>query len=129
MTEHATSHPSIGLVVPPEVSKQSTATTPPPPTQEENDEEEEEEDYAPALPPDMLATRASAHGGKTESRRVVGPTLPAHLAGRYDDDEDDDDYGPAPPPSGAVVHEKSGLEEFIEREERRKKQLEVSDEA
>ena len=109
---------SIGPVIPPEVTR--TATTPAHP---QGESDEEEECYAPALPPDMLAARASAPGGKTESRRVVGPTLPPHLARRnvgYDEDEDEDDYGPAPPPSGAIVQEKSGLEEFIEREERRK---------
>ena len=125
-TGDATPPSSIGPVIPPEVTRMATT---PPHTQEESDEEEE--CYAPALPPDMLAARASAPGGKTEGRRVVGPTLPPHLARRnvgYED-EDDDDYGPAPLPSGAVVQEKSGLEEFIEKEERRKKQLEVGHDA
>ena len=44
---------------------------------------------------------------------------------RYEEDEDDDDVGPRPLPAGYAVEEKDGVQEFLEREERRRKQLEV----
>ena len=44
---------------------------------------------------------------------------------RYEDDDDDDDVGPRPLPAGYAVEEKDGVQEFLEREERRRKQLEV----
>ncbi|TFY60981.1 hypothetical protein EVJ58_g4804 [Rhodofomes roseus] len=118
---------SVGPMIPPGAAFRSQPLKPQHPPQ---DESEEEDDYVPALPPDMLASRGAGptSGAKTtENKRVVGPALPPHLAGRktfYDEDEDDDDYGPAPLPSGFASKEKSGVEEFLEREERRKKQLE-----
>jgi len=104
----------------------------PPPEDDDGDDDEEEEDYAPALPPDMIAARApgaalSAKSVSATGKRVAGPALPLHLASRrsaYDEDDEDDDYGPTPLPSGFALREKSGVEEFLEREERRKKQLE-----
>ena len=103
----------IGPQVPPTVS---AATKGPPALVE--DEDDDDEDYAPALPPHLAAARDAT------ARRVVGPTLPT-AAPRYADDSDDDDVGPQPLPAGVVLEEKDGVQEFMEREERRRKQLEV----
>ncbi|KAH9927426.1 uncharacterized protein BXZ73DRAFT_48808 [Epithele typhae] len=81
-------------------------------------EEEDEEDYAPALPPHLAAAR---------EKRVLGPAMPsAARARRYEDEEDEDeeDVGPMPLPYGVVLEEKDAVQEFMEREERRRKQLE-----
>ena len=40
-------------------------------------------------------------------------------------DDDDDDVGPMPLPAGVALYEKDGVEEFLEREERRRKNIEV----
>ena len=42
-----------------------------------------------------------------------------------DVEDDDDDVGPRPLPQGVVLEEKDGVQEFLEREERRRKHLEV----
>ncbi|KAI0638925.1 hypothetical protein C8Q77DRAFT_1078432 [Trametes polyzona] len=105
---------SIGPQIPSHLtSAPARSTTPPAPPAEE---EEDEDDYAPALPPELAATRA---------KKVLGPTFPPSVAApRYDEDEDDDDVGPRPLPQGVVLEEKDGVQEFLEREERRRKQLE-----
>lgn len=108
----------IGPRIPPSLFKASaTSTTPSPsPAVEEDDDDD---DYAPALPPELAAARSTA-------KRVIGPTLPtAAVAPSYDDDEDEDDVGPRPLPAGYLVEEKDGVQEFLEREERRRKNLEV----
>ena len=88
---------------------------------EEEEEDDDDDDWAPELPPELAAKPA----------RSIGPTLPSAVtapASRpYDSDEEEDDgYGPMPLPAGAVAQERSGVQEFIEREERRQKELEVS---
>lgn len=145
---------SIGPGIPPHLSQPNRSTTPddgpslipsgtsigpaipseilakPAPSQPE-EEEEEEDDYAPALPPELLAARASASSKPSASapssspRRHVGPTFPSQY-NRYDDDDSDDDVGPMPLPEGVVLQEKDGVQEFLEKEERRRKQIEVS---
>lgn len=85
------------------------------------EEDEEEDDYAPALPPELVAVRA---------KKVLGPSFPPSVSGpTYDDgdggDDDDNDVGPRPLPQGVVLEEKDGVQEFLEREERRRKHLEV----
>ena len=115
------SGPSIGPAIPTEVLTRSTAPIQP------EDEEEEEDDYAPALPPELLAARAGsskAPAPAAPARRPVGPTFPSIYRGGYDDDSDDD-VGPMPLPEGVVVEEKDGVQEFLEKEERRRKQVEV----
>ena len=83
-------------------------------------DEEEEDDYAPALPPHLAAARSAGPA------KVIGPALPSAMGmSRYEDDDDDDDVGPRPLPAGYAVEEKDGVQEFLEREERRRKQLEV----
>lgn len=88
------------------------------------DEQDEDDDdyYVPELPPDLAATRMNqGQSGK----RVQGPSLPgAPPRPTYSDDEDED-VGPMPLPGGVVLEEKDGVTEFLEKEERRRKQVEV----
>lgn len=91
------------------------------------DDSGEEDDYTPALPPDLAAARSAGPSLSSKSksdtppkRQYVGPSLPSSQA--YDDDSDSD-VGPQPLPAAyaSQVEEKSGVEEFLEREERRRK--------
>ncbi|KAI0825270.1 hypothetical protein BC628DRAFT_1374328 [Trametes gibbosa] len=115
---------SIGPHIPSHLmSAPARSTTPPPPTTaaREEEDDDDDDDYAPALPPELAAARAST------AKKVLGPTLPPSAAGpRYEeeDDDDDDDVGPRPLPQGYVEEEKDGVQEFLEREERRRKQIE-----
>ena len=104
---------SIGPQIPPSLSKLPGASA----IHEEEGEDDDEDDYAPALPPELAAAR---------SKKVLGPSLPPSLSRpSYDEDDDDDDVGPRPLPQGIVLEEKDGVQEFLEREERRRKHLEV----
>ena len=108
----------IGPEIPSSVSTSEPRPRASAPTEEEEDDED---DYAPALPPELAAARAST------SKKVLGPAFPPSVAAAHydDDDDDDDDVGPRPLPAGYVIEEKDGVQEFLEREERRRKQLEV----
>jgi len=88
----------------------------------EEEEDEEEDDYVPELPPDLAAQRAA------QKTRVLGPSLPSAAQDSYDD-SDDDDIGPMPLPPHLISQqqEKSGVEEFMEREKRRQQAMEVRD--
>ncbi|EIW86084.1 hypothetical protein CONPUDRAFT_160938 [Coniophora puteana RWD-64-598 SS2] len=103
---------------------------------EQEQEESDDDGYAPALPPDLVATRKAgpsspplkssapsvptAATSSDTSRRPVGPSFPSS----YDDDSDDD-IGPKPLPAYVgPAREKSGVEEFLEREERIRKKRE-----
>ena len=88
----------------------------------EEEEEEEEDDYVPELPPDLVAQRA------VQQARVLGPSLPSAVRNDYDD-SDDEDVGPMPLPEylSSQQQEKSAVEEFLEREKRRQKAMEVRD--
>ncbi|KAG1741878.1 uncharacterized protein EDB91DRAFT_1026366, partial [Suillus paluster] len=93
------------------------------------EDSDEEDDYTPALPPDLAAARTAGPSlpSKSESnspppkRQYVGSSLPRSQA-PYDDDSDSD-VGPQPLPAAYAsrVEGKSGVEEFLEREERRRK--------
>ncbi|KAG0701962.1 hypothetical protein DFH29DRAFT_1048898 [Suillus ampliporus] len=96
------------------------------------DDSDEEDDYTPALPPDLAAARTAGPSlpSKSESklsntpppkRQYVGPSLPRSQT--YSDDDSDSDVGPQPLPAAYAsrVEGKSGVEEFLEREERRRK--------
>ncbi|GJE97999.1 DUF3752 domain-containing protein [Phanerochaete sordida] len=107
--------PAIGPVIPPELH--SRDRTP----QANNEEDEDEDDYVPELPPDLAAARAKPNAG---AKRVQGPSFPGAPPRRQYDDDSDDDVGPMPLPAGYVLEEKDGVTEFLEREERRRKQLE-----
>jgi hypothetical protein len=56
--------------------------------------------------------------------------MPSHHSQYYpDEDSDDDDVGPKPLPSGLQpMHEKDAVTEFMEREERRRKNEEIAKE-
>jgi hypothetical protein len=86
------------------------------------EEEEEEEDYIPELPPDLIAQRAA------QKARVLGPSLLPPVQNDYDD-SDDEDVGPMPLPAHLISRqqEKSAVEEFLEKEKRRKQAMEVRD--
>ncbi|TCD65074.1 hypothetical protein EIP91_003276 [Steccherinum ochraceum] len=106
---------SIGPTIPAHFLPGSSAPQP------DNDEEEEEDDYAPALPPDLLAARTAGPSAEPVPKgKLQGPALPPGMGSRYDD-SDDDDVGPQPLPQGVIIEEKSGVRQFLEREERRKK--------
>jgi len=107
-----------------------------PPSQTEieahKEDSDSDDDYGPALPPELLAARSKSG----PSTKVVGPSFPEphknqnHDRRRYGDDadedsEDDDDVGPMPLPAGISFEEEDGVREFMEREERRRKQIEV----
>ncbi|KAG1894752.1 uncharacterized protein F5891DRAFT_984775 [Suillus fuscotomentosus] len=89
---------------------------------------DEDEDYTSALPPDLTASRAARPSlpSKSESntplpkRHYVGPSLP-HSQALYDDGSYLD-VGPQPLPTAyaSQIEEKSGVEEFLERDERRR---------
>ncbi|KAG5652834.1 hypothetical protein H0H81_003458 [Sphagnurus paluster] len=121
--------PAVGPHIPPSLLSQNNATI---------DEDDDEDDYVPQLPPDMLANRAAgpskpSPGSPTisENKRVVGPSMPSYpptydprYHSAYDDDDDDDDFGPKPLPAGVKHAEKDAVQEFMEREERRRKDAE-----
>ena len=100
--------------------------------QAQEEEEEEEDDYAPALPPELAAARSSQMTtlDPPKSKPIAGPSLPpssTHSRHQIEDDEEsDDDYGPQPLPEGVILDENEGVREFLEKEERRRKQIEVS---
>ena len=98
--------------------------------EEEEESDSDEDNYGPALPPELLASRSKS----STSAKVVGPSLPQHHNinqnhdRRYGDDADEDsdvDVGPMPLPAGISFEEEDGVREFMEREERRRKQIEV----
>lgn len=105
-----------------------------------DDEDEDEDDYVPALPPDLIAARVAGPSAPPEAsssaslgKRQLGPSLPTY-APTYDphhyysdeDDDDDDDFGPKPLPPGMQHEATDAVKEFMEKEERRRKQIEVS---
>lgn len=88
------------------------------------DEDEDEDDYVPALPPDMVAARAGVSTQEGPSvKRQIGPSFPPP---QTEEDDEDEDVGPMPLPAHLFAEEKDGVQEFVEREERRRKQIEVS---
>lgn len=102
------------------------------------DEDDDEDDYGPALPPDLKrpggpSSTVAGPSGRTpspsaQSRRVLGPSLPGQNRHPYEDEDDDDDgYGPMPLPAGMQRSDgvSAGVREFMEREERRRKEIEV----
>lgn len=93
--------------------------------QNENDEEDED-DYVPSLPPDLLASRKAGPSAPTRvpAKQVKGPTLPSAY---YPDGDSDDDVGPRPlPPTAQGNNNKiDGVQQFLEKEERRRQQIEV----
>lgn len=104
---------TIGPVIPSDL--------PTPQAKAQQDDEDDEDDYVPELPPDLAASRA-----ESSSKRVQGPSFPGAPPRRaYDEDDEDEDVGPMPLPAGYVLPEKDAVTEFMEKEERRRKQAEV----
>ncbi|CAK5275811.1 unnamed protein product [Mycena citricolor] len=96
-----------------------------PPTSQDDDSDD---DYGPALPPDLAASSSSKKLGPAAPQQprgpVMGPSMPPQH-GFYEDDDDDDDVGPRPLPAGyAARQELDPVAEFMEREERRRKERE-----
>lgn len=99
----------------------------------EDEDDEENDSFGPALPPELMASRGSNTASvepASVSKRTVGPTLPGHdrLNDSDDDkDDDDDDYGPMPMPAEATEADRvnEGVREFLEKEEKRRKEIEV----
>lgn len=105
--------PDAGPSIRPQVPQEYTVEKP-------TEEEEEEDDYVPELPPDLVAQRAA------QKTRVLGPSLPPSAQDSYDD-SDDEDVGPMPLPAhlSSQHQEKSAVDEFLEKEKRRKQAVEV----
>ncbi|KAI0697147.1 hypothetical protein BC835DRAFT_1270798 [Cytidiella melzeri] len=108
---------SIGPTLPSHLLTKKPAPTP-------TEDEDDEDDYMPALPPDLNRSQPPVPSGPP--RKVMGPSFPPSITGRgsFHDDEDDDDVGPMPLPAGYVMKEKDGVTEFLEREEKRRKEVE-----
>ncbi|KAF9440452.1 hypothetical protein P691DRAFT_740115 [Macrolepiota fuliginosa MF-IS2] len=106
---------SVGPQIPIELLQQRHESA------QQEEEEEEEDDYTPALPPELQRSRLST--SKARSRSPSRPSFPAHPSYPHpNEDSDDDDVGPKPLPLGLQpMHEKDAVTEFIEREERRRK--------
>lgn len=82
------------------------------------DDESSDEDYGPALPPEF-----QKNPEPTTEKRIVGPSFPTGPP-PADDSDEDDDVGPMPLPEGYVAPETSGIQDFLEQEERRRKAIE-----
>jgi hypothetical protein len=121
--EEALTSNTVGPQIPPSLLKQ--------------DEEEDEDDYVPELPPDMIAGRSTGlTAAPSTSKRVVGPSMPSypptydpryHTSYSDDDEDDDDDFGPKPLPAGVRHVEIDPVKQFMEKEEKRRKEVEVRD--
>ena len=112
-------------------------------TTENDAAESDEDDYAPALPPELAAAR-KATGPSSEPtpgpsarrspsspppRRVIGPAFPSaqptHDVHPDSDSDSDSDVGPRPLPANVTTRDEiSGAKEFLEREARRRKNVE-----
>lgn len=103
---------SIGPSIPAHlIAKQPTPKNDPP----EDNDSDDSDSFAPALPPDIILTQ-----------RVLGPSFPSGPPPEREDDSSDDDYGPAPLPEGVEEVEHDPVKEFMEKEERRRKNAEAS---
>lgn len=100
----------------------------------DEDEDEDEDSFGPALPPDLAISRTAperlpvSSGTASQTRRIVGPSMPGHDRQTESDDSDsDDDYGPKPMAAGVSESDglNEGVREFMEKEERRRKEVEV----
>ena len=123
---------SIGPYIPPNLSNSPAAPSTAPSVglfqryeEEEEEEEEEEDDYAPALPPDLAAARINGGGPATAgpSRRIFGPSMGPQR--QEEEESEDEEVGPAPLPSSVTLDPQDGIREFREKEEQRRKHIEV----
>lgn len=110
-------NPSVGPHIPPELLAQAQS--------------DDEEDYVPALPPDMIASRSAGPSNSSNSTSkhlgisMLVPVTSSYDSRHYSDDEDDEDVGPKPLPSGMKHVKTDAVKEFMEKEEKRRKELEV----
>lgn len=106
---------SIGPSIPAHLLASKTTEKQADPYPLPDDDDDDDDSWAPSLPPDLVKSR------------TVGPSLPtAQEREEADEAEDDDGYGPMPLPAGYVLDDSwDGVKEFMEREERRRKDLEV----
>ncbi|KIO03233.1 hypothetical protein M404DRAFT_145967 [Pisolithus tinctorius Marx 270] len=103
------------------------------------DDDSDEDDYMPALPPDLTTARTKT--GPSLPPKVYGPAFPTvgpsetktragpSCYSDYSDGDSDSEVGPRPPPAhftsaNAPNEGNSAVEEFLEREERRRKNVE-----
>ncbi|KAL0574247.1 hypothetical protein V5O48_007718 [Marasmius crinis-equi] len=94
------------------------------PAQQQPEEDDDDDDYTPALPPDLAASRGTDTGSTSSNlnKKVLGPSFPSQRT--YDEDSDDD-VGPMPLPAGyAKPAEVDGVKQFLEQEEKRRKNIE-----
>jgi hypothetical protein len=98
---------------------------PPPPREGDGDEV----DHTPSDRSRLKASPSSPMA--SPPKRLIGPSIgpsyPPHYGLRIQDDSDDsdDDVGPKPLPTGMSSGITDGVREFMEKEERRRKQVEV----
>jgi Protein of unknown function (DUF3752) len=111
------SNPAVGPQIPQALLNQT------------QDDEEEDDDYVPALPPDMVATRSVGPStSKPSTSKTVEVPVPPPIHSSYHSrhsSDDEDDVGPKPLPPGMRHEETDAVREFMEKEERRRKELEV----
>lgn len=123
--------PSIGPQIPQTILSQARQSSQPEP---DRDEDDDDDDYVPELPPDLAALRSGGPsrpeaGPSTtgQAKRVLGPSLPGHDRQNDSENDEDEDYGPMPSMQGAQRTDalSEGVREFMEKEEKRKKEIEV----
>lgn len=114
-------------------------------------DKDEEDDYVPALPPHLLAARQARASSSGVEKKAAGPSIgpsvgpsigpglpiaeparPSSVSGPSflgDDDSDDEVIGPVPVPTAGEEEDEAqaAVREFLEREERRRKQAEEKD--
>lgn len=89
------------------------------------DDDDDDDDYTPPLPPDLVASSSSDKAHPT--RPILGPSFPPATGSSVTfDDSDDDEVGPKPLPAGIKYREQDAVAQFIEKEETRRKNAEVS---
>lgn len=123
----------VGPQIPAELlQRQAPAPLSHEPNASNQDDDDDNDDYGPALPPDLAASRSrNASGPSSSSKKLVGPSLrPSYPTtydrnAQYDSDDSDDDVGPKPLPAGVSHEEVDGVRQFIEKEEKRRKEVEV----
>lgn len=98
----------------------------PVPRYEEEEEEEDEDSYAPELPPELAAARASTSG---LPRRTLGPAARGPLRREEEEEESEDEIGPLPPPppsgAGPPNAGEDAVAEFMQKEAQRRQAVEV----
>jgi len=102
-----------------EAGPSTRSTTPPQDPASESDDD----DYGPALPPHLAAARTAGPSRPTQPTSIT-PSVPITRYQQEEDEESDDDIGPKPPGAEEAGPEKSGVEEFLEREKRRAERIE-----